>query len=145
MTNKTLLAVLTTGITLTSMSVVPAAHAQIQTSATCSLATVKGSYAIQLTGWYGTGANRLPYASAGTFIADGNGNLSGTDTVVIDGGTPTPRTVTATYTVNPSTCTGTAVSQAAGTFNFFILGNGKEILNISTTPGTTITGVSKRQ
>lgn len=145
MTNKTLLAVLTTGITLTSMSVVPAAHAQIQTSATCSLATVKGSYAIQLTGWYGTGANRLPYASAGTFIADGNGNLSGTETVVLDGAAPIQQPVTAKYTVNPATCTGAATATDGRTFNFFILGNGKEITNISTTPGTTITGVSKRQ
>lgn len=145
MITKKSIAVLATGIALTSTGVVPTAHAQSLSPATCSLATVNGSYVIQLTGWVETGASRKPYASAGTFIADGKGNLSGTDTVVIDGGTPIPRTVTATYTVNPTTCTGTAVSQAAGTFNFFILGNGKEILNISTTPGTTITGVSKRQ
>lgn len=145
MINKTFLAVLTTGITLTSMSIVPAAHAQIQTSATCSLATVKGSYAIQLTGWFGTGANRQPYASAGTFVADGNGHLSGTETVVLDGAAPIQQPVTATYTVNSATCTGSATATDGRTFNFFILGNGKEITNISTTLGTTITGVSKRQ
>jgi hypothetical protein len=145
MNNKTLLAVLTAGITLTSTGIVPAARAQTRTLAQCSLATVKGSYAIQLTGWYGTGANRLPYASAGTFIADGNGNLSGTETVILDGAAPIQQPVTATYTVNPATCTGSATATDGRTFNFFILQNGKEITNISTTLGTTITGVSKRQ
>ena len=145
MTHKKFIPALATGITLASMSIVPVAHAQIQTSARCFLATVKGSYAIQLTGWYGTGANRIPYASAGTFIADGNGYLSGTETVVLDGAAPIQQTVTANYTVNPATCTGAATATDGRTFNFFILQNGKEITNISTTPGTTITGVSKRQ
>lgn len=132
-------------ISLTVTTILPAARAQSQNSGRCSEAMVKGSYAIQLTGWYGIGANRVPYASAGTFVADGNGYLQGNDVVVLDGAAPVPRTVTATYTVDPNTCSGTATSPAAGTFNFFILDNGKEILNISTTPGTTITGVSKRQ
>lgn len=89
------------GIALKDTGIIPAVHAQSQNNAKCSEATVKGSYVIQLTGWVGEGSARVPYASAGTYMADGKGNLSGVDTVVIDGGEPIKRTVSATYTVDP--------------------------------------------
>lgn len=129
-------------ITPGGISFLPTAQAQ---STRCSEAMIKGSYSIQLAGWIGSGASRVPYASTGTYIADGKGSLSGTDKVIIDGGQPVERTVTATYTVNPTTCTGTATSPAAGTFFFTILDDGKKLPSISTTPGTTVTGVSERQ
>ncbi|BAY41125.1 hypothetical protein NIES2111_55160 [Nostoc sp. NIES-2111] len=130
----------------TSKAIIPVAQAQsLSDNPKCSLSTVKGSYAIQLTGWVGSGANRLPYASSGTFIADGKGYLRGVDTVVLDGAPPVKRTVTATYIVDSNTCTGSAVSPAAGNFDFQIIDNGKQITNISTTPGTTVTGISIRQ
>ena len=122
----------------------PPGNAESLCPGNCSEAMIKGCYAIELTGWVGSGPGRLPYASVGFFYADGKGTLSGTDTMVIDGGPPVQRAVTATYTVDPNTCTGTAVSDV-GTFNFVITDSGKEIRNISTTPGTTITGTSRRQ
>lgn len=129
-----------------STAILPAAQAQTSSdNQKCSLSTIKGSYAIELKGWVGSGASRVPYASAGTFVADGRGYLQGVDTVVIDGQQPFERTVTATYTVDPNTCSGSAVSPAAGSFNFQIIDNGKRINNISTTPGTTVTGTSIRQ
>jgi hypothetical protein len=140
-----LAALLIPATTLFGSILVSPAHAQTESEPKCSLATIKGSYVIQLTGWIGSGANRLPYASTGTFVADGNGYLQGVDTVVLDGAAPVQRLVTATYTVDPNTCSGTATSPAAGSFNFFILENGKKIINISTTPGTTVTGFAEKQ
>lgn len=140
-----LAALLIPATTAIASGILSPAQAKPQVTSKCSLATVKGAYAIQLTGWVGAGVNRVPYASTGSFVADGNGFLQGVDTVVIDGGQPFQRTVTATYTVDPNTCTGSAVSPAAGTFDFVILQNGRKIINISTTPGTTVTGFSERQ
>ncbi|HEY9801860.1 MAG TPA: hypothetical protein V6D25_15990 [Leptolyngbyaceae cyanobacterium] len=111
----------------------------------CSLSSIKGSYAIQLTGWIGSGASRLPFASAGTFSADGNGYLQMVDTAVIDGGQAFQRNLTATYTVDANTCTGSVVSSIGGSFNFQIIDKGKKIIHVSTTPGTTISGTSTRQ
>jgi len=125
-------------------NVVPTASAQTLTVTAnkCDVTTLKGTYSVSLTGWITNNSVRVPYASVGTFVADGQGFLQGTDTVSVDG-VITPRTVTATYIINPD-CTGTATSQQAGSFNFAIQSDGSKATNISTVPTTTITGISER-
>jgi hypothetical protein len=125
-------------------NIMPAASAQTLTvsGAKCSNDTLKGTYSVSLTGWITNGSVRVPYASVGTFVANGEGFLQGTDTVSLDG-VISPRTVTATYTINPD-CTGTATSQQAGSFSFAISPDGSKATNISTVSGTTVTGISER-
>ncbi|HLP88782.1 MAG TPA: hypothetical protein VK184_09370 [Nostocaceae cyanobacterium] len=136
--------VLVSSTTMISLSIPSTAHAQPQASPKCSLATVKGLYNHQLTGWVGSGVNRVPFASYGTFFADGNGSFKGVDTVVTDGSQAVTHNIYGTYTVDSETCTGVAVSPVTGTYKFFILNNGKRLPSISTTPGTTITGTCER-
>lgn len=121
-----------------------AVFAQAGGNNNCSLRTVKGWYAGQISGWAVIGAARVPYGATGSFYLDGRGTITpGAAFQSVDGAI-TPIAVAGTYTVDPSTCTGEAVS-TIGTFFFAIVENGKETRIIGTTPGTTVTGEALRQ
>ena len=145
----TLAGLLATGLVFSGAVKTADVHAQSPAEANslcpgnCSEALIKGCYAIELEGWQGTGAGRVPFALVGFYSADGKGNLSGVGTVSVDG-VISPVAVTATYVVDPDTCTGTAASNI-GTFSFTIADGGKEVRSISTTPGLTVHGVARRQ
>lgn len=81
-------------------------------------------------------ANIVAYpAAVGQFVADGQGNATGHDVSNVNG-VATPRTTTATYTVDPD-CTGTMeVAFTPGnplTFFFVIVDRGDELRMITTT------------
>ena len=143
-----LASLLVLGMALIGVDRVPSARAQSNAKSlcpgNCSTETVKGCYAIELYGWQGTGPNRRPFALVGFYSADGKGNLSGVGTISDDGVIIPDVPVTATYTVDPNTCTGKAVSNV-GTFDFAIDDSGKESRAISNTPGFTVHGVARRQ
>jgi hypothetical protein len=86
----------------------------------------------------------VPFALVGFYSTDGKGNLTGIGTISVDGVITLGVVVTATYVVDPDTCTVTAVSNI-GTFSFAIADGGKEVRSISTTPGFTVHGVARRQ
>ena len=145
-----LMGMIALSLTWRNTDIIAEARAQSQGSeqslcpGNCSEATIKGCYAIQVEGWQGTGPGRVPFSLVGFYSADGKGNLSGVGTIVVDGVTTPGVVVTATYVVDPNTCTGTAVSNI-GTFSFAIADGGKEVRTIGTTPGFTVHGVSQRQ
>ena len=96
------------------VKIVPQVHAE-ETEA-CRDQTLVGHYAFTGQGFV-TNSNALPaltgafapVADVGVFVADGQGKLSGSDTIS-DGGQIIPRTFTGTYTIN-SDCRGTAALQ----------------------------------
>ena len=116
--------------------------AEAQTG-TCSLNTVRGTHAAQVSGWVGSGSARVPYSEAGFVSIDGHGNITGESTFSLDGVVGS-RSIAGTYTVDPETCTGEATS-SIGTFFFVIGDNGKQMRIVGTTPGTTVHGESIRQ
>ena len=122
----------------------PQADANSLCPGNCSEALIKGCYAIELEGWQGTGPSRVPFTLVGFYSADGKGNLTGVGTISVDGVITPGVVVTATYVVDPNTCTGTATSNI-GTFSFAIAEGGKEVRSISTTPGFTVHGTARRQ
>jgi len=71
----------------------------------CSLRTLNGHYGDSFSG---TIVGLGPIAGIGVTNFDGRGNLTGTDTVNINGSGGIPETSTGTYTVN-SDCTGSTV------------------------------------
>lgn len=75
-------------------------------------------------------------AAVGRFVADGRGNATGHDVSNVNG-VATPRTTTASYTVNPD-CTGKMevvfVPGTPLTFFFVIVDRGDELRMITTTP-----------
>ena len=109
-------------------------------SAACSNATLKGHYSALLTG----SVNGFPFAALDIVISDGNGNITGTGTVVVNG-TPMPTTFTATYSVNPN-CSGSFVSDTGTAEDITVSLDGSEVQIILTaTPlgVATVTGVAK--
>jgi len=108
----------------------PAARA-----ATCSLATVKGNYAVAD---MGQGVEGVPVAVLFLETFDGNGNISGSGEESLNGTIYTGVTLTGTYNVS-STCwyTATVTDTLGNTTNFegSVLQNGAEVLGLSVTPG----------
>jgi len=91
-------------------SVVPQAHAE-ETEG-CTNQTLVGRYGFTGEGFF-TGSNTfIPAADVGVFVSDGQGKISGSDTLS-SGGQIASRTFMATYKVN-SDCTGTAALQFNG-------------------------------
>jgi uncharacterized protein (TIGR03437 family) len=103
----------------------------------CGNGSLSGAYGYQLVGDYGGS----PYADAGQFVADGNGNINTTS--VANVGNTSPVTSSGTYTVG-NDCSGTAqVSNQNGTVNyqFAVVEDGKGALFFCTTAGWTVAGV----
>lgn len=76
-------------------------------------------------------------AAVGRFVADGEGNITGHDVGNVNG-VATPRTLTATYSVNPD-CTGevdvTFVPTLRTSYFFVIVEDGEQIRMVQKTPG----------
>ena len=70
-------------------------------SATCSNATLHGSYGLHATG---TVPGDLPFAAVGRFTFDGKGNLTGKLFVRVNGNNIEPPEFSGTYSVSPD-CT----------------------------------------
>jgi hypothetical protein len=113
----------------------------------CTLRTVRGDYAIGFSG------NVLmpsvgPVATLGVISLDGTGGFTINDTASFAGAL-VDRVGAGTINVNQN-CTGDAtVTYTVGqpgrtaTFNFVILDGGREIMLISTTEGSVVTGTAK--
>jgi hypothetical protein len=114
-------------------SLVPAASAQ-----QCTAATLTGSSGFTFSGFVKDHGRNVPFAGTGISASDGAGNISATITASENGDIET-FPYTATYVVNPD-CTGSATSTNGGAnFSFVIVGGGKEVLGVSTSPGDTWT------
>ena len=110
----------------------------------CDLGSIRGSYGYTVTG---TNLAAGLVAAVGRVTSDGQGNLSGSDTLSAVG-TIVRRTITGTYTITPA-CTGTVTF----TDNFgqivhldYVATDGAgELQFIQTDPGTVFTGFAKQQ
>ena len=106
-------------------------------------ASLKGTFSHMGTGFI-TGVG--PLAGVGTDTFDGNGGITGTASLSMNG-TIASVTETGTYKVNPD-CTGTyTVSSGGGsTTAFFVIADGgNEVKAVCTDPGTVITHIFRRQ
>jgi hypothetical protein len=105
----------------------------------CNNYSLNGDFGFTLTGSR-TDSNPGPRAAVGELTADGNGNLSGSETQSNNGTIVTNVTEKGTYTVN-SDCSGSAtltLSKGDSTtrhFNFEILHNSEEFFAIVTDTG----------
>jgi len=123
--------VATIGLTAMFMLAIAASPQDMASSAplkanTCSSATLSGTYASNQTGTL----NGLPVAQVNRVVSDGNGNITGSGTLVVNGGVSYP-TFTATYTVNAD-CTGTFTASSGVQQNLVITLDGSEVQFIVT-------------
>lgn len=105
----------------------------------CSYSNLQNTFGFTLTGSR-TDVNPGARAAVGQLTADGNGNLTGSETQSNNGTIVTDVTETGTYTVNPD-CSGSATltlnkgDTTTRHFNFQILHNSEEVLAIVTDTG----------
>lgn len=121
----------------------------------CSLRTVQGSYGISTTGWIVAAGPIGPVADVGVITFDGEGGVSQTTTVSLNGVIP-PRPRTSLngsyYKVNSDDCTGSIhliLPTPTGTIisesNFVIVNQGQELRTIVTGEGRVLSGTARRQ
>jgi hypothetical protein len=133
-------------VTAIGLGVAPSAKAD---NKGCSAATLKGTFADQ-----DNGVITAPPALAGPFAGvftqtyDGNGNLTATGMVSLNGAI-IPAAYKGTYTVN-SDCSGTYTVQISplgitGHGYFVIAASGDELHILVTDPGTVTTCIARRQ
>jgi hypothetical protein len=115
-----LLAVLLVGFT----SVQPGRAEDPAVLKQCGLKTLKGAYGSRQSGTL----NGLPFDQVNRISSDGEGNITGAGTVVLDGSV-VPVTFTATYTLDPD-CRGVLSSATGIVQNFVIKEDGSEVMFI---------------
>ena len=127
-----------------ALGIAPAAKAD---NKGCSNATLKGTFVHSASGFVTAPPSMAgPLAGTGTDTFDGNGGITSTATLSINGNI-VPLTATGTYKVNPD-CTGTYKISSPGvtTTLFFVIGdNGNEIQAICTDPGVVLNHIFRRQ
>ena len=123
-----------------ALSMAPAAKAD---NKGCSNATLKGTFVHSASGFVTAPPSMAgPLAGTGTDTFDGNGGITSTATLSINGNI-VPLTATGTYKVNPD-CTGTYT--LPGTTLFFVIADsGNEIRAICIDPGTVLSHTFRRQ
>jgi hypothetical protein len=114
----------------------------------CSASSLSVPYSYNVSGTlYDNAGNVYAYGDVGILIPDGNGNLTGSDTVSKDG-TIGHRTLTGTFTVNGN-CSGSAklqFSDGSATSMDLVLGNGGKAINfIDTDNNVIVTGTATAQ
>jgi hypothetical protein len=110
----------------------------------CDLGSIRGSYGYTVNG---TNLGLGLVAAVGRVTADGQGNLTATDTLSAVG-TIVHRTITGSYTITPA-CTGTVTfTDNFGQtihLDFVAVDGATELQFIQTDPGTVFTGFAKQQ
>jgi hypothetical protein len=122
-----------------------AAPPKIHADEGCTNASLNGAYGYSQSGFF-YGPNLGIFGGMGRFVADGNGALTGADTLSIDG-SAVRRKYTGTYSI-ASDCTGSIVFQiGSGTTNFDVVlnNNGQEVNLVETDSNTIITGTAHQQ
>jgi hypothetical protein len=129
-----------------TFTVQPVARAQ----SGCTVANLKGAYGLAVNGFfYYMDGTQGVYGSAGVVVADGNGAISGTDTVNIDGTPTRGRQFSGTYSIN-NDCTGTVnLTDAQGkkivNMDLVITNGGKDVSLVDYDTDAILNGTAKLQ
>lgn len=118
------------------------------TASICSNTSILGKYGTKFSGTTVSGSQTTPgpFAEVGLFTADGRGNLTGSDTVSVNG-TIVNRKITGNYNVNEDCTLTVSLSDNFGlsvTFNGTIVDNGNEIFFIQSDEFSVVTGNGKK-
>ena len=112
----------------------------------CTAQLIQGSYAISVTGW-AFGKDLVISAAAGNMIADGQGGVTGLETLSLNGVVSRRIPFTGGYSISPD-CTGSVALQAQGTiynYDIFLANGGKSVQFIETDAGVVSSGTATQQ
>jgi hypothetical protein len=112
-------------------------------SASCSVATLHGTYLFAGEGVSVSGGTTTPNAFAGAEHFDGAGHYVGNNTVSINGVIVRNRAYTGTYTVGTD-CIGTFTSTPGVTFDLYTSPSGNAFTYIATVPGSVGATIEQR-
>ena len=115
----------------------------------CDVTSLNGAFGYTLTGFYFDNAGNTNFFSAtGTFNADGQGNITATESDSFSGQIVRADSLTGTYTIN-SNCSGsmTTNSKTSGAANYdLVLTNGRNAVQlVEVDTNTNVTGQAARQ
>ena len=113
-------------------------------AATCSEATLRGTYLFSFVGFTVSGTGHGPFAIGGQDVYDGHGHVRSVFTSSTNGKITRFIRTTGKYTVNPD-CTG-SVSFSGGTTtgDLFIAPDGSQYVFVHTNPGTVAAELDQR-
>jgi DNA/RNA endonuclease YhcR with UshA esterase domain len=110
----------------------------------CTLATLKGLYVFDATGYDIVNSTPAPKAVVELLTLKGDGTLTSLATVSLDGAIHSHVSGSGIYTVNQD-CTGTLTFNGSGfTFDLFIAPNGNRFHMIETVSNTVLAGEVRR-
>jgi hypothetical protein len=112
-------------------------------AATCSEATLQGTYQYADAGFTVSGEGQGPRATAGQQVFDGRGQTHGVFTLSTNGEITRFIHVTGKYTVNPD-CAGSASFSKGATGDLFIAPDGGQLVFVRTNPGSVRAGFGQR-
>jgi hypothetical protein len=130
---------LATGLLLSTSQIQPV-HADDQHERACSNKTLKGSYGSYRTGSTSTG----PLAAVGILFFDGNGNVSGSQSISRNGVFTFDAAISGLYEV-AADCTARFLTDTGDEVaRVLIVDGGKEFYELSETSGNAVYGVAKK-
>jgi hypothetical protein len=137
---KRIMLLVTVALVMTAMMLAMAMPATAQNTVanlpgpTCSEATLQGTYRFDYEGFEIRGNGVVPFSLAGFEVYDGNGQVHGVATTVVNGQIVSrDEPFSGTYNVNPN-CTGTVTYTDGTRYRQFILPDGSGFWFIQTNP-----------
>jgi hypothetical protein len=101
--------------------------------AKCSEATLDGTYLFADEGFVIKDNEKVPFASSGYEVYDGNGHVKGVSTTNVNGKITSKETFSGTYTVKAN-CTGTSTYTDGTRYDDYIAPDGSMITFVQTKP-----------
>jgi hypothetical protein len=108
--------------------------AEDDSKATCSEATLHGTYLFAYQGIEIKDNDHVPFATAGYEVYDGKGKVNAVFSLSVEGEISRNKSVSGTYTVNED-CTGTASFEDGTRYDQFIAPDGRLFTFVQTNPG----------
>jgi hypothetical protein len=112
--------------------------------AKCSEATLQGTYLFADQGFVIKDNEKVPFASSGYEVYDGNGHTKGVSTTNVNGKVSSKETFSGTYTVKAD-CTGSSTYSDGTRYDDYIAPDGSRITYVQTKPSKWVLAGDEQQ
>ena len=120
------------------------AEAENASRAKCSEATLEGTYLFADDGFVIKDNEKVPFASSGYEVYDGNGHTKGVATTNVNGNITSKETFSGTYTVKAD-CTGSSTYSDGTGYDDYIAPDGSRITYVQTKPSKVVLAGDEQQ
>ena len=112
--------------------------------AKCSEATLDGTYLFADSGFVIKDNEKVPFASSGYEVYDGNGHTKGVSTTNVNGKVSSKETFSGTYTVKAN-CTGSSTYTDGTRYDDYIAPDGSKLTYVQTKPSMVVLAGDEHQ